>query len=501
MSHLAYQPPGTEVELEADAVVVGSGAGGASAAVELARAGMRVVLVEAGAWRDPEDYPHSGYGSLRDLMEDWSANVAIGRAGWPIVQARTVGGTTVVNSAICVRTPEDIFARWQRETGVGGDMVDEIGQLQDELEAELSVEEVPAVSMGRSNDLAIAADRALGFGGHPTRRFVKGCAGSGQCLQGCRSLRKQSMNVTFIPEVRERGGTVLSCAPVRRVLIEGGRAVGVVGRFVHPETKRKGASFRVRARHVVLAASVTHTPVLLRRSGIRGAVGAGFRAHPGSAILGLYDDPVDMNIGATQGWASTQFRDEPGLKLETLSLPLDMAASRFPGGGTAFVRRIAQYRHVAMWVHACRAESVGRVYAGPFGRPIVRYGLDRADMERMRRGVHLVAQMHVAAGAREVMPAVYGLPTVLKPGEIDKILDGPLHPGAYTAILSHLFGGATMGADPKRSVCDGHGRVHGVHGLRVADASVIPTNLGVNPQHTIMALARRSARHLAQGAA
>ncbi len=113
MTHLAYRE--APLELDADFVVVGSGAGGATAAVILARAGRSVVLVEAGAWRDPADYPESSYGAMRDLLDDWGATITRGRALWPIVQARTMGGTTVINSAICVRTPGDIFEQWTRE--------------------------------------------------------------------------------------------------------------------------------------------------------------------------------------------------------------------------------------------------------------------------------------------------------------------------------------------------------------------------------------------------
>src|SRR5205814_5123901 len=138
----------------------------------------------------------------------------------------------------------------------------------------------------------------------------------------------QSTNITWVPEVLARGGLVLSSAPVDRVTIEGERATGVVGRFVHPSTRRKGTRFRVRAKKaVVVAASVTQSPVLLMRSGVSSrALGKNFRAHPGTGVFGVYDEPVDMNIGATQGWASTAFRDDPGLKLETLSIPLELVA-------------------------------------------------------------------------------------------------------------------------------------------------------------------------------
>ncbi len=493
MSHTAFRERGSRVELEADYVVVGSGAGGATAAVTLARGGAKVAVVEAGAWRDPGDYPHSVYGAMRDMLDAWGSNFTRGRAFWPIVQGSLVGGSTVINSAICVRTPADIFEQWKREHGVGGpELAESIWRIQDDLERELSVEQVPPDSRGPHNLLAQRGADALGYASAPMRRYVKGCEGAGHCLQGCRSDRKQSLNRNFIPEVLTRGGSVLSCAPVRRVDLEGRRAVGVSGRFRHPLTRERGADFTVRARKgVVVAASATHSPVLLMRSGIKSrALGKNFRAHPGTPLFGCYDAPVDMNTGATQGWGSLAFRENPGFKLETLSLPLDMLAGRLAGTGRVLMDRLAEFRHIAMWVQGCRAESVGEVRASLGGRPVVSYTLSRDDMLRVRAAMVLIARTHFAAGARSVLPAIHGMPYRLGPDEVEKLEQAPLDPRAYVAILSHLFGGCTMGSDPRTSVCDGGGKVWGYEGLSVADASAIPTNLGVNPQHTIMALAR-----------
>jgi choline dehydrogenase-like flavoprotein len=493
MSHVSFRPRGENAELEADYVVVGSGAGGATAAVTLARGGAKVAIVEAGPWRDPPDYASSVYGALRDMIDAWGSTVTRGRAFWPVVQASLVGGTTVINSAIGVRTPADIFEQWEREHGVGGAaMAEAVWRAQDGLERELSWEEVPIPSRGRSNILAMQAATAVGFESHYTSRYVKGCLGRGACLQGCREDKKQSMNRTFVPETLERGGDVLSCAPVSRVLFEGRRAVGVTGRFRHPQTRARGADFVVRAkRGVLVAASVTQSPLLLLRSGVRSPLlGKQFRSHPGSAVFGCYDEPVDMNTGATQGWASVAYREKPGFKLETLSLPLDMVAGRLSGSGPALMERLSEFRHLAMWVHACRAESVGEVTSSFTGAPVVHYTLGHDDMLRFREATHLVAKMHVAAGARAIIPGIHGMPYRLAPNEIDLLKEAPLDPRAYVAILSHLFGGCVMGKDPARSVCDGRGRVHGYDALTIADASAIPTNLGVNPQHTIMALAR-----------
>ncbi|HNN94654.1 MAG TPA: GMC family oxidoreductase [Pseudomonadota bacterium] len=494
MSHISFQAE--PLSLSVDYVVVGSGAGGATAACELARGGASVALVEAGPWLDPENYPSSVYGAMRDLFDDWGTQVARGRALWPLVQGSCVGGSTVINCAICVRTPDDIFEKWQREHGLP-DLRQPLLAHQEALEAELCATEVPPESVGLSNAAALRGANQLGYASKIMTRYVKGCLGSGQCLQGCRGQRKQSLNVNFVPEVLARGGSVLSCAPVSRILLSGNRAVGVRGRFRHPRTRQRGGEFVVHAKKaVIVAASVTWSPCLLAQSGVRSpALGSFFRAHPGFGLFGVYDDPIDANRGATQGWASVAYREHPGFKMETLALPPEMMASRLSGGGSALLSKLRDYRHLAMWVIAVRAETVGTVRPGLLGKPVVRYSADRADMERVRKGLAQVARTHFAAGARRVLPVIYGLPYSIGPDEISVIEEGPLDPRAYISILSHLFGGCVMGRDPESSVVDDRGRVHGYDGLVVADASVIPTNLGVNPQHTIMALAR----HFAQG--
>lgn len=488
------------VEIEVDFAVVGSGAGGAAAAVVLARAGHRVAVVEAGPWRAPEDYPSGTYGAMRDLFVEWGSLVTQSRALWPIMQAGCVGGSTVINSAIVVRTPADCFERWEREYGVrAAPLARRVWEHQDRIERELFASVVEVDARGLSNTRAMDGAQALGWPSHTMVRYVRGCEGSGQCFQGCTKRRKQSTNVNYIPEVVERGGYVLSCAPVERVVFESDRATGVRGRFRDPTSRRWASRFTVRARRgVLVAASAVNSPVLLARSGLRSrALGTLFRAHPGTGVFGLYDDPIDSNLGTPQGFACSAFRHDPGVKLETLAIAPEMVPSRLPGGGRELVRRFRDARKLAMWVAAVRAESAGTVKPGLFGGPVVRYGLDDPDMRRLRAGLGMVARLHFAAGAKAVISGIAGLPYAVGPDEIRLIEEGPLDPRSYVAVLSHLFGGCPMSSDPRQGVVNGRGRVHGVEGLYVVDASAIPTTLGVNPQHTIMGLASVWAEDLA----
>ena len=398
-----------------------------------------------------------------------------------------------------MRTPGDCFDRWRREYGVGGEgLARRVWEHQDRIERELSASVVPVDARGLLNTLAMDGADGIGLSSHYMVRYVNDCEGAGQCLQGCRRGRKQSTNVTYVPEVLERGGFVLSCAPVERVLLERGRAVAVTGRLRDPETRREGARFQVRARRaVLLAASATKTPLLLDASGVRPkALGTLFRAHPGTGVFGVYDEPVDQNVGATQGWATMALRDDPGLKLETLAIPPEMVAGRLPGGGRELVRRFREYRHIAMWVAAVRAESAGTVRRGLFGRhrrPL------RARPRRHDEAPHRPRDGRADALRRRRArdhPGITGLPYQLGPDDVGKMDEAPLDPRAYIAILSHLFGGCPMSRDPAKGVVDGDGKVHGVDALYVVDASAIPTTIGVNPQHTIMGLASAWAERL-----
>ncbi len=260
-----------------------------------------------------------------------------------------------------------------------------------------------------------------------------------------------------------------------------------------------GSSFHVDARlGVVLAASAVQSPCILSRSGLgaRDHVGKHFRLHPATAVAGVYRDPVRLWEGATQSFEVDEFRHE-GFKLEVTGLPVELAGVRAPGMGADFQRSMADYPNMAVWGLQIRAEAEGTVTRAGHGANLT-YTPTREDMLRFRAGARRLAELHFAAGAVRVYPGVHGGPEVLtSPDQLGTLDAISLDPRDWSIISSHLFSTCRMGADARTGVVGFDGAVHGARGLWVLDASALPTNLGVNPQHTIMALAMLLAERIA----
>jgi len=249
---------------------------------------------------------------------------------------------------------------------------------------------------------------------------------------------------------------------------------------------------------VLVAASAIQTPVILRASGLGAPVlGRHLQAHPGAGVVGVFDSAVNLWFGATQAYETMHFWDD-GMKLETVGMPLDLAASRLPGVGEALVRDLAAFGHLAIWGVEVRAKTEGRVRRGPLGGARIHYSLGEADVRALKRGVVRLAELMFAAGAREVLPGIHGLPDRISTMDgIKKIFDLPDSPRILHFIAAHLFGTARMGKDPRASVVGPELEAHELPGLYVMDSSVFPSNIGVNPQHSICAVSWLAAERLA----
>lgn len=486
----------------ADVVVIGSGAGGATAARVLTEAGLDVIVVEEGPHVPTAELRSDMYTSMRRLWRDMGFQVAQGRAVTPILQGSCVGGTTAINGAIIHRIPEPIREAWAREHGAG-ELLDpvELERVFEQLDRELSVGPAPDAVFGRQNALMEQAVQKLGWRGNRIRRNVRDCDGSAHCNQGCPNARRQGMNNSFVPAAVARGARVYATCRAERLIVQGGRVVGVRGRLRDPQSRAAGPEVELSARHaVVLAASAIQSPLFLLDNalGRQARVGHGLMCHPGTAVAGVFDEPVRQWSGATQGYESTHFWQER-MKFETVGMPLELAAVRLPGFGARLMRQMADFGHVAFFGVQVRARARGRVGRNAWGGKSIRYQMERDDVANLKQGVLRLCELMFAAGAREVSPGVHGLPErVSSLDPVQKIFDLPDDPRLFHCIAAHLFATAPMGDDNRGSVVDPELRVRDVEGLYLTDSSVFPTNMGVNPQHSICALSWLASERLAE---
>ncbi len=492
----------TEKNLDAafDYVVVGSGAAGAAAARVLSDTGASLAVVEEGPAVDTPEFGDDLWGAFKTLFRAQGSQVARGRAFIPVIQGSCLGGSTVINSAIVWRLPEDVWLPWRDEHGLGAALpLTELSEIWDLIERELSIAPTPPEVWGGFNRLMDDARRRLGVAAAPTLRNVKDCRGSARCLTGCPHGAKQSMLVSYLPYAEKRGATLLSSARVERVVMEGDRAVAVKGRLRRGIPPRNGPEFTLRARRgVIIAASAIQTPGILRRSKVRSPhLGRHFQAHPGAPLTGLFDQPVNMWFGATQGYDADHHRRDGRFKIETISLAPEVAFARMPGAGRRWLSSIAETPHAAIWAVQMRAWAQGSVRDGFMG-PDIRYDLEPRDMDILRKGLRFTAELLFAAGAREILLGIYGLPERIGSGELRVLDSAPADPAAYSCIVSHLFGTARMSLKPSDGVVGPDFAVHGARNLFAVDSSVFPTNIGVNPQHTIMGVAMLAAKRIAE---
>lgn len=480
----------------ADYVIIGSGASGATAALTLTGQGYSVILLEEGPWVRTRQFGADMFGAMKTMFRDMGGSMAVGRAMFPVIQGRCVGGSTTINSAIAWRAPEKVIDTWTTDFGLEGTITNEaLEEHYRELERSLSVKAVDDKSLGLHNTLFAEAALKLGIRAERIQRYDGGCEASASCITGCRSAKKLSMNVTYVPQSLHQGAKMYTSAKALKVETKYGRATSVRVRLLAPGGPQLHAIAR---RGVIVAASAVQTPGILRRSGVKSdQVGKHFQVHLVSSLTAGFHQVVNQNLGATQGFNSTHFVDSERFKTEVVSLPPELLAVRLPGVGPQLMSSLMEYGKALNWGVVVRTESEGQIRSF-LGRDIINYSPSHTDMARIRRGLRVLSEMMFASGAKEIWPSVQGMPTMKSPDDLKAWDSASLDPKDYGLMASHLFGSARMGPDAATSVVGLDFQVHGTRGLYVLDSSLFPTNLGINPQHTIMAVARLAATRIAQ---
>ncbi len=499
-----------DVTLEADAVVVGSGAGGGVVAAELAAAGKAVIVIEKGGYYNeadftgreaemmPKVYLKRGLQTTRDLS-------------MAILAGSCLGGGTVVNWSTSFRAPENVLQEWERDFGLKGFAGADFAAHYSAVEARVGVNTDDS-SPNANNAVIERGAEKLGWHWGVIPRNANHCEQRcGACGYGCPYSRKQSTLLTYLQDAANNGARFLVNTSVERVLLENGAVTGVLATATDAAT---GAAHRVtvRAKTVVIAAGALHSPAILLRSGISNPhLGRNLHLHPVVAVTGYYEEPIRAWTGSLQTRYSDQFGRPPdgyGFKFEVapghpglmgLSLPWE--------SGRQHKEEMLHLPHAAPVIVLVRDKNGGRVTLDKHGEPVIDYPLGDHERKQLMQGMLEGVKLHLAAGATRVgtlhtRPTVFDAPPThpLDAPELQTFLHEVetrgLEPNRILLFSAHQMGTCRMAADPRRGVIGDDHQVFGARGLYVADGSVFPTASGVNPMLTILAIAHRAAQSI-----
>ncbi len=464
-----------------DAIVVGSGAGGAFAARALARAGLETVIVEEGErWGVERIRSSHPLDRFAGIYRDGGTTMALGNPPIALPLGRAVGGTTVINSGTCFRPPTAVATSWHREHGLLHADLELLGPRVADAEATIGVAPAPMEVLGRNGELALEGAAALDWQGAPLRRNAPGCRGACQCAIGCPNNAKGGVHLNALPQACEAGARIASGLRVARVLGENGRASGVAAR------DRSGREVTISAPLVVVAAGAIPTPPLLRRSGLGGhpRLGRNLSIHPATGITASFEEKVVPWSGVMQSVGIEQLHEE-GVLIEATGSPPGMGAISAPGYGTHLMSRLERAPNTAMLGAMIADEPSGRVIGSR--APLVAYNLAKADERRLAIAIEAMARVMLAAGASDVELGG-GAPQVRSEADLPGAME-QLNVRRLRLAGFHPSGTAAAGSDPSRHPVDPEGRLRGIEGVWVADGSILPSCPGVNPQVSIMGIA------------
>ncbi len=466
--------------LDTDVLVVGSGAGGATTAMVLAEAGIDVLVLEEGPVVPEGSVAPFSLGEMEWAYRHHGSSAALGNPPIAYAEGRCVGGSTEINSGLWARLPDHLATEWTRTFELDDFTPEALAGYAERIEALVPVNLLPGAPPPSSALLALGADRL----GWRSKEFPRAVTYD----QAGRST-KQSMTRTLLPRATAAGATIQADTAVSRLRLDDGRCSGALARRRRPDGTAEAVE--VRAEQVFVCGGAVQTPALLQRSGLRRGTSRGLRMHPTIKVAARFPEAVDHDDVPMH--RITEFA--PHLAIGGSASRLGHVALALADRGGDPMAALTDWENVFVYYAAIRSDVGGRVVALPGLRsPLVSYRLTDADLSRLARGLVLLGEALLAAGAIELHPSIEGGTIVRRPEDLVHWWD-EVDRARTNLMTVHLTSSIRMSQNPSKAAADGYGAVWGTRGLHVNDASLLADAPGVNPQAAIMAIALRNAEH------
>ena len=479
--------------VEADVVIVGSGAAGAVLAHRLAREKRRVLVLERGRHVDPSEFGEDERKQFASLYADGGMQMSTD-SRFQVLQGMCVGGTTVVNNAVCFTIPAEVLERWNEPQGLDAGLDEgELASSFDEVKRWLKVVPQDDARPGPGSLKFEQGVKELGLAGDfgVVSANIEDCLGSGYCNIGCAFGRKLSALDKILPEAQREAEPpgevrIFSECRAERVVRENGRAAGVEC------TLSDGRRLRVSADTTVISAGAIASSLLLQRSEVgmgNGRVGQGLSFNLGAPMTARFKEKIDAYDGL-QISHYLRPRALDSLILETWFNPVGSQSLFMPGWFSDHYRNMQAYDRMATAGSVVGTRATASVRPGRFGRGMrLDYTPEPEDLKLLVEGLKLIGRIFLAAKAEEVMPSTFRYLPSSSESQLER-LDAAVRDNTDISLhSSHPQGGNAISKDASKGVVDPDFKVHGVEDLFVCDASVFPSSITVNPQLTIFALA------------
>jgi choline dehydrogenase-like flavoprotein len=485
-----------ESVVDADVVVIGSGAGGGVVTSELAAAGYKVMVVEKGGYHNEADFDGAELRSLQRLYEKrgilTTRDVSV-----VLLAGSTLGGGTTINWTTSLRTPDYVLQEWADQWGINAAAG---AEWQKSLDAVCARSHVTAEESApnRQDQKLIAGCNQLHLDWRVIPRNVMGCKDCGYCCFGCQFGAKQGVMKTYLQDAFDHGAQIIVDCHVDRITIRNGTATGV-------EATVKGHRLNIRSKMVVAAGGSIHTPAILKRSGLQNPnIGRHLHLHPVAAVHGIYDEVIAPWTGTMQSVVCDKFANLDrgyGFVIEVAPAHPGILAFALPWRSRqAHHELMRQAAHMATFIVIPRDRDSGTVSCDGRGRPVLDYTISAYDARHLIEGAQTAVRIHAAAGAHTIGGPYQNLPEISpRAGDnvetfVRRFPQLGVIKNDLTLFSAHQMSSCRMGGNYRSSPVNPDGETYEVRNLFVADGSALPSATGVNPMISIMALAHRNAQ-------
>jgi len=480
-----------------DVCVIGSGAGGAVVAKEMSEKGYSVVLLDQGGNHPPSSHRDLSASAVRRMYGNSGLFSGIGNPNIFLPYGECLGGTTVINSGTCFRTPSSIFEKWNKEFNLNSLNENEFIPLFEKIEKEINVMDMPFEHMSKINLKLHETLVKKGIPGKPLKRNIVDCEGLGMCCFGCTKGAKQSMEVTYIPKAIRAGAKVYTHCKVVEITKTGRKITGVKAKFLKNKNP-SSYSLSIEAKITIVSGGTIFTPILLKKNGLgnKKHLGKHLTIHPTTKVFAEYDEDINGWEGTPQAYYIDIFQKQ-GIMFEGVFIPPDMISFLMPFSGKKLHTFMKNYRKMQSFGLLISDSQTGTIRNLPLLGPTVFYSLSPEDVVRLKKGITFLARLFLEAGAKKIYPMVhYHKSTLLSEEDIIEFENANIPAKDFDCAAFHLLGTARMAAKPQDGVVDQNSKLFNYDNLYISDGSIVPSSLGVNPQITIMAFSHRLADHL-----